>query len=203
MIEVEKNFDLRPGDKERLIRGAEFVRRKIFTDVYYDRPDYFLTRRDLWLRARDGKFELKTPLFQGGIGERKTDRYRELEADEEIARELNLKIKTKLEDALREEGYAPFAKITTSRETYRRDNFRLDFDETDFGFTTFEVELMIEDGEDPRAAEAEILEFAREHGISGTEARGKVIEYIFRNRPEHYAALVASGVVKDVKSEKK
>jgi adenylate cyclase class IV len=196
MIEVEKNFDLRPGDKERLIRGAEFVRRKTFTDVYYDRPDWFLTRRDFWLRARDGRFELKVPLWSGGIGDRKTDQYRELESEEEIARELNLGLKTGLENALAEAGYLPFATITTVRETYHKGDFHLDFDEMDFGFKTFEAELMIENEAGLPAAEARILEFAREHGITGTEARGKVIEYIFRNRPEHYAALVAAGVVK-------
>lgn len=195
MLEVEKNFDLQPGYKERIIRGAKFIRRRTFTDVYYDRQDYFLTKRDFWLCVRDGRFELKVPLSNGSIGNRKTDQYRELESDEETARELNLQVKTGLKDALAEAGYLPFATITTNRETYHKGDFHLDFDEMDFGFTTFEVELMVGDGEDPKVAEAKILEFSREHGIVGTKARGKVIEYLLRNRPEHYAALVASGVV--------
>lgn len=197
MLEIEKKFELRPGDKERLIRDAAFIQRKTFTDVYYDVPDNLLTRRDFWLRARDGRFELKVPLGNGSIGGRKTDQYRELESNEEIARELNLHIATSLENALAEAGYLPFAKITTVRETYRKGDFRLDFDETDFGFAIFEVELMLTDGSDVDGAETRILEFAREHGIVGTGVHGKVIEYISRNRPEHYAALVASGVIED------
>ncbi len=195
MIEIEKNFDLRPGDKKRLIQDAEFVKKKVFTDVYYDNADYFLTSRDFWLRARDDRFELKVPLNKESINDRRTDQYRELETDAEIARELNLQVKTGLQEALREAGYAPFATITTTRETYHKGDFHLDFDEMDFGYTTFEVELMINNSSEVQATEARITEFAKNHGISGTEGRGKVIEYLLRKDPKHYAALVASGVV--------
>ncbi|MBI2475994.1 MAG: CYTH domain-containing protein [Candidatus Taylorbacteria bacterium] len=195
MIEVEKNFDLRPGDKERLIRNAEFVGRKSFTDVYYDTPNFSLTRRDYWLRTRNGKFELKVPLNQEGINSRKTDQYKELETDEEIARKLNLNVKAVLPAQLADKVYKPFATITTARETYRKGDFHLDFDETDFGFSTFEAELMVKDISEVSAAESKIIEFAKVHGISGTEAHGKVIEHIFRRNPEHYKVLLEAGVV--------
>ncbi len=196
MIEVEKNFDLRPGDKERLIENAEFVGRKSFTDVYFDTPDFSLTSRDYWLRTRDGKFELKVPLNKEGIGNRKTDQYRELDTDEEIARKLNLNVKAVLLAQLTDKGYRPFATINTTRETYHKGDFHLDFDEMDFGFSTFEAELMVKDISEVLATESKILEFAEVHGISGTEAHGKVIEYIIRKDPEHYKVLLAKGVVK-------
>lgn len=195
MIEIEKNFDLRPGDKERLIAGAKFLKKRTFTDVYYDNDAYDLTGRDFWLRTREGRFELKVPLNTKNIGDRKTDRYRELETDAEIAAALELHTVLKLADALAVAGYQPFATITTTRETYEKGDFRLDFDEMDFGFTTFEAELMVNDSHDIAGAERRILEFAKEHGIAGTEGHGKVIEYIARNRPEHFAALAARGVV--------
>ena len=43
MIEIEKNFDLKSGDKERIIKDAKFIGRRQFTDVYYDTQDYKLT----------------------------------------------------------------------------------------------------------------------------------------------------------------
>lgn len=232
MIEIEKNFDLRSGDKERLIAGAKFLKKKTFTDVYYDNDAYNLTGRDFWLRTRDGRFELKVPLNTKNIGNRKTDRYRELETDAEIIRELGFAAGASLYAGLAKSGYKPFATITTTRETYQKGDFHLDFDEVDFGlaplqpelsspysydaergrtfrthqkspppdavvtgFTTFEAELMVSEPHEIAEAERRILEFAHAHGIAGTEGRGKVIEYIARNRPEHYAALLTRGVV--------
>jgi len=90
MLEVEKNFDLVPGDKERLIKKAEFIEEKTITDTYYDSADYKLTCRDYWLRKRDGKFELKVPLNKANIHNRLTDQYKELETVENIAEELNI-----------------------------------------------------------------------------------------------------------------
>ncbi len=145
MIEIEKNFDLKPGDKERLIKDAEFLGSKSFTDVYYDNATYDLTAKDFWLRTRDGRFELKVPLNTKGISRETTDQYRELETDEEIASELRLIIKDNLAKALAEAGYKPFATITTKREEYRKGDFKLDFDAVDeLNYTTFEAELMVE-----------------------------------------------------------
>ena len=62
MIEVEKNFDLKPSDKKRLIQGARLLKRLTFSDVYYDTSDYSLTGNDYWLRVRDGRWEMKIPL---------------------------------------------------------------------------------------------------------------------------------------------
>ena len=195
MIEVEKNFDLKAGDKERLIDGAEFIARKSFTDVYFDATDFSLTARDYWLRTRDGKFELKVPLNMKSPDSRKTDQYRELETDIEISKELGFPTDCGLSGELVKRGYKPFATITTIRESYRKGNFHLDFDEMDFGFTAFEVELMVEDNSQISSAEAEILKFAKSHGISDTKSQGKVIEYIRRNNPEHYRILEARGNV--------
>ncbi len=196
MIEVEKNFDLRSGDKERLIAGANLVSKKTFTDVYWDSPDYRLTAKDYWLRQRDGKWELKVPMNSERIDKRATDQYRELETEEEIIAELKLAIGSRVHDAVRSAGYAPLATIVTHRETYQKDGFHLDFDEMDFGYTTFEAELMVQNPEEVQGAEKRIMEFARAYDIAATASHGKVIEYLFRYKPEHYSALVKSGVVR-------
>lgn len=63
----------------------------------------------------------------------------------------------------------------------------------DFGFTTFEVKLMVEKVEDISAAEKCILEFGAAHRIN-PESAGKVIEYLRRYHPEHLAFLKSRGV---------
>src|SRR3990167_4202336 len=123
MIEVEKNFDLRQGDKERIIQGAKLLRRITFTDVYYDTPDFSLTGNDYWLRARDGKWELKVPLNKKFGSERQSDQYEELENEEEIRSRLKIAPFTNLRSKFTELGYKPFATITTKRESYEKKVF--------------------------------------------------------------------------------
>ncbi len=196
MIEVEKNFSLKPGDKERLIQGAELVSNKTFTDVYFDDKEYSLTTRDFWLRKRGDRFELKVPLNTAG-GREITDRYRELETDAEIAQELKLNAQKSLPDAMTEAGYKPIATITTQREHYKKGDFNMDFDEVkEMNFATFEPELMVAEPEDIPKAEERLEEFAKEYGLSAA-THGKVVEYIRRNNPEQYAALGRSGVLRE------
>lgn len=195
MIEIEKNFDLRPGDKERLIKGAKFLEKKTFTDIYYDTDDFQLTTKDFWLRQRDGKWELKVPL-NGTAVDRETDQYRELEDEKEIARALGLPGKAPLQKEIQDMGARSFATIVTNRERYRKGNFNLDFDEMDFGFSTFEAELMIENEDQIQETEQKIMDFAHEYEIDSTAGTGKVIVFIERNNPAHHKALLKSGIVR-------
>ncbi len=197
MIEVEKNFDLKEGDKERLIKGAKFLHKKIFQDIYYDNKDFHLTLKDYWFRRRQGKWELKVPLNKESISNRLTDQYHELESEEEIIKELGLKEQSDFLKSVSLAGYEPFAEIVTERETYQKGDFHLDFDEMDFGFATFEAELMVKTQKEVSLAEKRILDFADEHRITKAKGRGKVTEYLARFRPEHYRSLVKVGVVKE------
>lgn len=193
MIEVEKNFALSAGDKARIIIGAKLLAKKTFTDVYYDSPDYALTGKDFWLRTREGRFELKVPQNVGHIKDRTTDQYEELETDAEIAQALTLSSDIPLTEVLRAKNITSFATITTTREQYQKDDFHLDFDEMDFGFTTFEVELMVKTLEDIPVAEKRIVEFGATHHLNSQSA-GKVIEYLRRFSPAHLAFLQSRGV---------
>jgi len=82
MIEVEKKFILSEQEKERLIKDAEFLSERVFTDIYYDTEKFLLTSQDKWLRSREGKFELKLPLHKGR--ERLADQYDEIEDEQKI-----------------------------------------------------------------------------------------------------------------------
>lgn len=195
MIEIEKKFILTKKEKDNLLTGAKFLDKKIFTDVYFDTPDCRLTTRDIWLRFRDDRFELKVPLNLKGV-ERISDQYRELETDEEIIDFLKLNTDdASLETCLLNSGYSPFCKITTIREKYKKDKYNIDLDLMDFGYIITEIELMVSSESEIQEATNSILNFAKENGISLNNVRGKVAEFLYRNNLTHFNALISAGVI--------
>jgi adenylate cyclase class IV len=196
MIEIEKKFILTEEQKKRLLEGAEFLGEKKFTDTYYDDAQYSLTTRDVWLRVRDGKFELKVPMNMA-IEERVIDRYQELEADSEIAVYLGLPKDRVLMDVLRKNGYAPFSTIVTTRKKYKKDGYHIDLDATDFGYHIAEIEYMVNERSEIEKATRRILDYGKAYGLSGNGViRGKVAEYLRKNSPVHFQALVEAKVIK-------
>jgi predicted adenylyl cyclase CyaB len=194
MIEIEKNFDLREGEKEKLIENATLIGKKEFTDVYYDDANLSLSLKDYWLRTRDGKWELKIPLNKDKEVDRKTDQYRELETDEEIAKELDCGA-TNLANELVSKGFAPLATITTVRESYSRGEFHIDFDEMDFGYSTCEIEYMVEDISQIKMAEDKIIALATGLGLSDKKGRGKLTVFLERFKNPEYKKLVEAGII--------
>lgn len=195
MIEVEKKFLLDTEGKEQLIRGAEFLGKKIITDVIYDASDYRITCSDTILRSRDGNFELKVPVHEDhNASTRFVDQYRELETEEEIRSHLKIPQRGTLVEDLARCGYAPFVTLVTVREKYRCGEFAIDIDEVDFGFDVVEIELMVGESSEAEGALNKILAFAASRGLSKTPHGGKIMEYIRRHRPEHYVALVKAGI---------
>lgn len=194
MIEVEKNFDLREGEKEKLIEGATFIGRKEFTDVYYDDNDLTLSLKDYWLRTRDGKWELKVPLNKDKEIDRKTDQYRELDTDEDISIELGCS-GINLYKELTEKGFAPLAKITTVRESYSNTEFHIDFDTADFGYSTCEIECMVDNISQIEAAEDKIIAFATSLGLSNKKGRGKLTVFLERFKKGEYDKMVDAGII--------
>lgn len=198
MIEVEKKFKLNDEEKQRLIQGAEFLNEKAFVDIYYDTADFSLTSKDKWLRSRDDKFELKISLRQA-VG-RVADQYDELENEGQIKQALNLPINENLTEGLARKGYLPFCRCKTTRRKYKKDIFIIDIDAvdfSDFSYNIAEIELMINDRSETENAITKIIDFAKRQNLAIVPVRGKVIEYLKTSRPNHYRALVQSGVVED------
>src|SRR6185436_17517121 len=156
MFEVEKKFILTPDQEKALIKGAEFLGEKKFTDIYYDDLNYILTGQDLWLRSRDGKFELKIPMNKK-LKERVSDQYKELETDAEILQYFEPGSKSTLAEFMAKNEFNPFCKIVTTRRKYKKDAFGIDLDITDFGFTVAEIELMAKTAADMEKTTNKIL----------------------------------------------
>jgi predicted adenylyl cyclase CyaB len=195
MIEVEKKFLLNKEQEENLIKGAEFIGEKVFTDIYYDTKDYALTRSDDWLRQRAGKWELKLSLDkQAG---RKADFYDEIEDDEKIKEYLKITGNNVLESSLVENGYSVFCNCKTTRRKYKKAGFSIDIDFVEYGDFTYqlaEIELMVNEKSEMPGALEKIVNFAKESRLEIGYVRGKVLVYLKEKKPEHFKALVEAGV---------
>lgn len=198
MIEVEKKFILNERDQEQLTKDAEFINRRIFTDIYYDTESFSLTTRDKWLRSREGKFELKLPLHNGT--NRLADQYYELKNEQKIGELLGLSSAANLTNNLVKAGYVPFCTLKTTRKKYKKEAFTIDLDMVEFESFTYnigEIELMVGDKSEIANAIEKIITFAKKQKLTIVPVRGKVIEYLKRIKPKHYQALVEAGVAKD------
>ena len=193
MIEVEKRFSLGNGNEEKLVAGAQFVGETNMTDLYYDDAVFSLTKSDMWLRRRNGRFELKVSMNESRE-KRIANQYRELEDAGEIALHLKLDPTVPLSDALARAQIVPFAAIGTTRRKYKKDGFVIDIDSTDFGYRTAEIELMVENESELSQASGRIVAYAAALGLQGGAASGKIKEYLRRNNPAHLEALRAANV---------
>lgn len=198
MIEIEKKFIINNEIKDRLVSDAEFIYRKIFTDTYYDNDSFSLTTKDIWLRSREGKFELKLPM---SIRDKMAiNQYKEIEDEESIKQLLKLDHEDILSNVLQANGYAPFCSLTTVREKYKKGNFLIDIDTVsaeNFSYSIAEIELMIEEQSEMELALNQMGEFMTKNNISENPVRGKVIEYIRQNNSHHFNALLSVGVIKN------
>jgi adenylate cyclase class IV len=200
VIEVEKKFLLSPEDEARLIDRAKLIGEKAIKDTYYDTSDYDLTLANMWLRQRGNEFELKVPLSVSD--DRTIDQYREVTDRTEICQVLGLPADgSDVATVLENSDYEPFMSPNTTRRTYRKEGFTIDLDTVTYEGSSFryaiaEIERLVEDEADVPAAVDEILAFARQHGLETDQfILGKVGAYIKSERPSHYEALVAVGVL--------
>jgi adenylate cyclase class IV len=202
MVEVEKKFLLSNKEQTQLLDGAEFLYEKTIIDTYFDDENYSLTTADMWLRKRDGKFELKAPLSTGSGSYESANRYHEITSEVGIATELHMIHDDSLSAELGRRGINSFVTCYTLRKSYSKDGFTIDidsasYDDTEFTHSVAEIELLVEEEMQADAAEARILNFANEHGLStGGVILGKIAAYLLNENPEHYNALVAANVLK-------
>lgn len=196
MIEVEKKFLLGDEDTARLLLDARFLGERVFTDIYYDTKELTLSLLDKWLRAREGKFELKLPLHSGM--NRLADQYDELEDEESIKNALGFPREGVIKDILPALQYTPFCTCKTTRRKYQKGEFIIDLDLAefpDFSYRIGEIELMVSEKLDIAEATEKILVFAREQKLAIAPVRGKVTEYLRRKKPDHYRALVEAKII--------
>jgi adenylate cyclase class IV len=196
VIEVEKKVALDAGSRACLLSGATRRGRVTFRDTYYDSSQYDLTKRDRWLRDRNGGYELKVAHHRRATpGGRLYDHFEELTEHAAIRETLGLTGTVPLRAALLEAGFSPFCVIATLRERYAVGEFTIDIDATDFGYEVAEVELVLDDLTERTAAQSRIARFLEERGVPIQPVEGKVSAYLREFSKEHYSALVEAGVL--------
>lgn len=197
MIEIEKKFSLDEAQKKRLLHGADSLKKKTFTDVYFDTKEYSLILKDFWLRQRDDTFELKTPHHKDK--EHFIYQYDEIVDEEEIRKRLSLPVKGDMKSDLQQAGFIPFCTCTTERESYQVGQFTIDLDhvtykDDDITYDLAEIELMTSESEAEQAT-GKIIEFAKQKGLRMGDVTGKIVYYLKKQKPDVYRALCkAQGV---------
>jgi len=206
-IEVEKKFEP-PTDLAELGRriaelGGIRLGEKTFTDVYYDTPSCSLTRRDTWLRCRDGNWELKLPVeadAKRSGGERTV--FEEIEGaapvNDVLQQLLQVRGCSSLEETLCASKAHPFAEFATARSKWALGGCTIDADVASFGHAVMEIEVLVEAASEVARAEAEIGRVAELVGAQPLSALGGKLEtYIRRHSPVVLAALVEEGILED------
>ncbi|MDP3794562.1 MAG: CYTH domain-containing protein [bacterium] len=199
MIEVEKKFLLRDDDIARLTRDARFVREEVLCDVYYDTPDFRVTRADMWLRERNARWELKVSLNKDP--NRLGDNFRELETEDEIRGVLGLSQEGTFREDLERRGYGTFCTCITTRRKYKKGDFTIDLDSAEFDGLSYriaEIELMVETPDEMEAAFDRIRRLALTEGLAVEHVQGKIAAYLKHKKPGHYEALVSAGVFREM-----
>ncbi len=203
MIEVEAKCLLSQQTKEALLKNAILQKQKTFVVEFWDNAEWKLGLKNFTLKKKDGKFELKVANTPNN-GSSFTASMNELTEDASIYQALELTPKTDLESDLRDNGYQPKAIINVSRTTYVKDGFILDLDSATFPllktntvmhYEIAEIELQLASESEIEQANKRIVEFAQKHGIHISNTRGKYLEFLYQNYPEHYKNLVKIGVI--------
>lgn len=199
MIEVEKKCLATSEFLDFLKNNSEKLGERVFEDVYLDFEDLRLIKNDIWLRKRNGKYELKVPMSDN----RKSDVYEEIENEAQILEKLDLK---------NFDDLTPLSILITHRQKFQIDDFHIDLDEitspkTDFRYNMMEIELMVESFEDYEDAQKRILEFMQKHSLKAEIVNGKVIEYFRRYRRDifelfkanpHHSHRIVDSMMKEV-----
>lgn len=192
MFEIEHNFRYEEEKIKELLKDADFVGKKVFTDIYYDNNSFDLTGKNIWLRQREGSFELKLPLE--GVA---TDKFEEIEDEQRIKEHFKFDNRLDLKEQLLESGYAPFCVCVTTRNKYKKDDFNIDIDDAafddEFIWRGMEIELMIDNPSKAEEASKKILRFGEKYGLSQID-EGKVSEYLKQKKPSHFKSLVDQGI---------
>jgi adenylate cyclase class IV len=178
VIEIEKKLNPSLGTIELIKNDAVFVVSKKMSDIYYDYEDFSLMKNDVWLRKRDGKFELKISKDKDRKN-RSVDVYDEIEEEAQICMALGVR-------SISNAGFIEVANLLTKREKYKLGEFNIDLDfvtsaHDDFVHHLMEVELMAEDESKVPNALEKINVFIKNYNIDKF-ATSKLMQYFYERK---------------------
>eukprot|EP00124_Ichthyophonus_hoferi_P001640 Ihof_evm1s91 gene=Ihof_evmTU1s91 len=180
-VEVEMKFQLTSSIEDKIKSTSIGFKEKEFVDVYYDTANsYQLSSKDWWLRQRGGAWQLKFP-NKDSYGFGALDVYVEVEKEKEIREQLLLSQEGDMKEVVGLAGYAPFATIKTVRTTYIQppiipggSPLTVDCDKVTYSdhpndpYQLSEVELLIDQSEDPKIAHQAIITYLETLGVESS-----------------------------------
>jgi adenylate cyclase class IV len=186
MIEIEKKLNPSGESVELIKKDAVFVAHKVMNDVLYDYEDLSLIKNDIWLRKRNGKFDLKVSKDKDRKN-RFLDIYEEIEDELKICEILNIV-------SIEEANFVEVANLITKRKKYKLGEFNIDLDvitsaADDFVYNLLEVELMAESESEIQKAREKIKKFLEEYDIAEKSANAKIIQYFYEKKRHIFDAL--------------
>lgn len=154
------------------------VHQRQFHDKYFDNPKFALTLRDMWLRERQGCWELKCPtLVETNVAAELCTRYKEITNLSDIQMRVKEVIadcedgerSSSLQDEqswLKKLNLSCFAEFTTTRQSFvlQEEGVQVDLDQADFGYSVGEIEVLVPEGGDMNSALEKIERTAQKLG---------------------------------------
>lgn len=185
MIEVEKKCipDIKIIDAIR--KESQKTIKIVLEDKCLDFQDLRLIKNDIWLRCRNGRYDLKKPILRK---ETWGDIYEEIEDEKRILDEL--KIESFLDTAL-----ITLSHLITKREEFLLDPFTIVLDqvvcpENNFQYNLMEIELLVNSEDESEEARKEIDVFMKTHNIPcNVHVDSKFIAFIKDKRPDIYVSI--------------
>jgi hypothetical protein len=247
-VEVERKFPVTSSITDFCIKNASHTKHIRLIDTYFDNSNYALTSKDMWLRERNGKWELKLPHISEPIKPQESDGspaalqgidcYDELVDDSSIRTAVKKILKNKHAEVCFQQfepgesmstwlnacQITPFVRLTSNRTRYAvsmelnksslkySQNIFVDIDSVTFDsqyvplafqadtdtssssrlqYTIGEIELAPPFTASDRNSVMRDIFAAL--GLETAPVRGKLLEYLYRFRPEHYDFLRKSG----------
>lgn len=184
MIEVEKKFQPTEEQLASFLKDAEFLGEKNIHDIYYDYADNRLYKSYVYLRNRNGQFELK--VGKEGSDDNQGTVYKEIDTEEEIKNyfQTHGSLKDFIEENLKE-----ILNFKTNRRKYKKGDFSIDVDRLDYGYDCVEVELQVANSNEVKEAKNRIIKLAKEAGWEDKKLPSKRHEYFRIVRPEVYKEM--------------
>lgn len=193
--EVELKFFFQSIQQIAGIHGIKALGSKCFADIYFDSAKHDLTLRDVWLRKRQGAWELKIPMFTPQQA-MQVDRYEEITMENDILQHLH-KLFGWQANSLQEAPLVPLLTCHTNRTKFQYQDLIIDLDSASFDQSTFvyqigEVEKMVASEAQVAEATQQVLEFCKQHQLEIASNQGKILEFLRHERKQHYELLSAS-----------
>lgn len=187
MIEIERKLHPSSEIVEKIKNDATFLVSQMMNDIVYDYEDLSLIQNDIWLRKRNGKFDLKVSK-DNDIKNRKFDIYDEIEEESKMCEFLKIK-------SIESANFIEIAHLVTRREKYKLEEFNIDFDwvtsaHDDFIYHIMEVELILKNESEIVLSTEKIKEFMCKYGIEDKPAIAKITQYFYEKKRHIYDVLM-------------